>query len=349
MATSTQLTGSLQGKQFPQADDLEKVYLTVRAIAAGHTDDAGIEAAIGLSSGDRQGRYYRSSGVALGLLVNSANHAHLTTAGLELAAAASGEEKRKLLTRAVVGLQPLALLLAYMSEATRQRRELRDYFRGIYPGATTTADRRLSTALSYFQLLGLAKETGQGWQVTTPTTVVDSEVQEPTESETSPSAHQSAPAQNLDFPSTFGDPKMAQIDVDLQKHDRANAIHKWLVSKVQSKLAEAGIPSVMTPHIDLMAAHAGSNIIYEMKSISQDSENMLAQIRKAVSQLHEYRFIYDLDAVLCIVTNQPIPPALAWLSKYLGVDRGIAYVWVNEEEGTFSSDVHSDGLLEHWM
>ena len=66
-------------------------------------------------------------------------------------------------------------------------------------------------------------------------------------------------------------------------------------------------------------------------------------MRKAVSQLYEYRFIYGMQARLAIVTNKPVSKSNQWLVDYLEKDRGIGYQWT-EDFQAFSCGPGSEGL-----
>src|SRR5262244_1475957 len=62
------------------------------------------------------------------------------------------------------------------------------------------------------------------------------------------------------------------------------------------------------------------------KSIS--AENWLSQIRSAVSQLYEYRYIHELkQAKLCLVLSSPPPEQ--WIISYLEEDRSIHLCWLS--------------------
>ena len=72
---------SLETSDFLQADDINKVFQVVDAVASGSTSDEDIENYLGLNSGSRQGRYYRLAAEKLGLIINFANNASLTPTG----------------------------------------------------------------------------------------------------------------------------------------------------------------------------------------------------------------------------------------------------------------------------
>jgi len=82
-----------------------------------------------------------------------------------------------------------------------------------------------------------------------------------------------------------------------------------------------------------------------MKSINSERSNTLSQIRRAISQLYEYRYIYGQpDASLSIVTNAELSRSQAWLASYLAKDRRIAYEWTTDFQ-VFHADDASKRLL----
>lgn len=133
---------------FPQADRIGTVRTIVRAVHAGLTDEAELEHAIGLDSQGRQARYYRRAAATLGLLEMSDSIPVLTKLGIGLAVSRS-EESDDILRIAVANNIVFGKVLEYISLARPDHLKLQSYLRQLYPGARTTADRRLSTIVSY--------------------------------------------------------------------------------------------------------------------------------------------------------------------------------------------------------
>jgi hypothetical protein len=80
--------------------------------------------------------------------------------------------------------------------------------------------------------------------------------------------------------------------------------------------------------IDLLVNTESHSFIFEVKS--NNSRNVLSQIRKAIAQLYEYRYRSDLpQAVLCIVLQQQ--PPQAWVVDYLLNDREILVCWLVDD------------------
>ena len=136
---------------------------------------------------------------------------------------------------------------------------------------------------------------------------------------------------------------MITVDIDTQKLERANQIHWQLVDAKSSFLASRGFEPHEHAQIDLLAEYKNDSVFYEMKSIHSEGENLLPQIRKAIAQLYEYRYIFGQPtARLCIVTNQSIASKNNWLLEYLEKDRSIAYEWTDD---FLNFNSHSDSKL----
>jgi hypothetical protein len=94
---------------------------------------------------------------------------------------------------------------------------------------------------------------------------------------------------------------------------------------MSSVLFTRGFRPLYNALIDLYCDIQGRFYIFEMKSVTASNE--VSQIRKAVSQLYEYRFLHGLkDAQLVIVLNRE--PREAWVIDYLVGDRSILICWV---------------------
>ena len=87
-------------------------------------------------------------------------------------------------------------------------------------------------------------------------------------------------------------------------------------------------------HIDLCAQIPGDGtFVFEMKS---GGVNLLAQIRKGLSQLYEYRFRYrdvlEGEITLCMVLAHEPTQLLPWIEQYLCIDREICVCWFDAEQ-----------------
>lgn len=324
--------------EFPQADRLLQVGLVAEAIAKGNYTDDAIEKYIGLDSDGRQGRYYRQAAVVLGLTTNHQNYSALTAAGQEYAAIAKESARLDFLAQRLVDTPVFHRALHYILKSSPNQAQLRAWFRSFYPGAGSTADRRFSTFMNYLRDASLV-DIAVGSYVLSK---YSGSVLKTSAGDAQNSAGMALlPATLSSSPSGKTTGGIIQVDVDLQKLERANAIHWKLVDGKSMFVSALGTTPRDNVHIDLFAERGSDLIIYEMKSVNDESTNLLSQVRKAVSQLYEYRFIYAKpDATLCIVTNQGISKANQWLLDYLETDRSIAYEWTDDFK-SFQSQTRS--------
>ena len=86
----------------------------------------------------------------------------------------------------------------------------------------------------------------------------------------------------------------------------------------------------------------------EWVTVYMNSKNLLSQIRKGISQLYEYRYIYSKpNAKLCIVGNHNIGKSNSWLLHYLSIDRLIAFEWTDNYHD-FYCDKNSKKILSEF-
>lgn len=325
---------------FPQADRLSHVGKVAEAIAQGcHTDEE-IESYIGLDSRGRQGRYYRHAAFILGLIANSQNYSDLTATGREYATLNTATAKMEFLAQRLVDTRVFREALAYILKVSPNDAQLRAWFRSFYPGAESTADRRFVTFVNYLRQAALIELVAGGRNQLTKYAGSVAKIEG---TPTNPNVNALFVAESAPSPPAFSRSGIIQVDVDLQKLERANQIHWRLVDGKSAFLSAKGIVPKFNAHIDLFGESKGELIIYEMKSVNAELSNLLSQVRKAVSQLYEYRFIYGMEARLAIVTNKPVSKANKWIVDYLEKDRAIGYQWT-EDFQSFQCEPGSDLL-----
>lgn len=311
---------------FPQADRLEQVGKVAIAIAKGNQADAEIENFIGLDSAGRQGRYYRLAAEVLGLISNQQNHAVLTPLGIEYASLTTYVAQMDFLARCLVDAPVFREVLRYIHLHRPSDGQLKLWFRSLYPGATSTADRRFHTFMSYIRDAGLLQRSANSSRLQKYSGSVVKQTAPPSQGLTGRRLKLSPTAAP-----TTSSTGVIRVDVDAQKRERANLIHWRLVDAKSSFLDARSLEPYANAHIDLYADDKGDVILYEMKSIDLESSNLLSQVRKAVSQLYEYRYIYEEPkARLCIVTNRGIAKKDHWMLDYLANNRSIAYEWTGD-------------------
>jgi len=325
---------------FPQADRLEQVGQVALAISKGNRADEEIESFIGLDSGGRQGRYYRLAAEVLGLIQNQHNYAVLTPLGTEFATLKTVGARMDFLARCLVETPVFHEALRYIHSHNPTDNQLKLWFRSYYPGASSTADRRFHTFISYLRDAGLLK-THQSKNVLKKFAGGVVKNTAPTKQGLTRRRLKQSPL----VTATAGSKGFISYDVDAQKMERANQIHWQLIDAKSSFLDARGFEPYANEYIDLYADAKGDVVLYEMKSVDPEGSNLLAQVRKAVSQLYEYRYIFEEPkARLCIVTNHAIAKKDEWLLTYLSKDRIIAYEWT-EDLTNFQCNDDASSLL----
>lgn len=328
---------------FPQADRLEQVGLVAIAIDKGNRADAEIEAYIGLDSAGRQGRYYRLAAEVLGLISNQHNYAVLTPLGKEYAGLKESTARIDFLARCLIETKVFREALNYIQLHKPSDHQLKVWFRTFYPGARSTADRRFITFMNYLRDAGLLKRSG----VSNNLSKYSGGVVKQFKPSTGGIAGRIVKKTIATIPNAIATGSI-RVDIDAQKRERANQTHWQLVAAKSAFLNDRGIQPYENEHIDLYASSDGDVILYEMKSVDPEGSNLLAQIRKAVAQLYEYRYVFEEPtAKLCIVTNTAIAKKDNWLIGYLTKDRAIAYEWT-EDFKDFKCDGSSNALLKHF-
>lgn len=110
------------------------------------------------------------------------------------------------------------------------------------------------------------------------------------------------------------------------KMEKANVTHRNTLETLKTHLGGYGHPIAESKLIDAYAVLKDGPAIFEIKSITESNER--DQIRHALSQLYEYRFLYSMaDASLWVVFSQA--PSSQWYIDYLAGDRGIRVVWID--------------------
>ena len=112
------------------------------------------------------------------------------------------------------------------------------------------------------------------------------------------------------------------------RREKANREHERILNLLAATLRARGYEVFENTFIDLYSDADGTTYIFEIKS--NNSRNVLSQIRKAVAQLYEYRYRSDKKgAVLCIVLQEK--PPQEWVIDYLLNDRGILLCWLVDD------------------
>jgi len=330
----------IRTSDFPQADNIEGVFKLVEGVNKGHRTYQALEEYIGLSSEGRQGRYYRATAENCGLIINSSNSANLTHLGTEFVSLSSKTARLEFFAMCLSAAPLFERAIKYVSTNKPNPEQLRLWHSNLYPGKDSTGDRRYNSFLRYITQTNLIEEVSGKYIVKDLAgAALTSKVSE----NKTLSGRPVSQIKGLKAASEAN--AFLQYNVSMKKRERANYIHKKLVAAKSDCLTAAGFKPLENAVIDLFAIQKNDAVLYEMKSISQNKKSFVAQMRKAISQLYEYRFIYsNPKAKLCIVTHVRVPKEFNWMKTYLCNDRDIAFSW-SDDFKTFNIDKKSKNLL----
>jgi hypothetical protein len=332
----------------PQADNLEAIDSFIMAVAAGHTTDEELAAAF--AKVDRQARYYRLATELLGLTTrDSPNHSVLTNQGRQYASSASTTRRRAILRQLVLSNPLFTALLDFLTDAAhkgRTRGELAGFLESSTGLSAVTAARRVSTIVTWLLQLDLLSESGGVYlPADVPADFVGVVGTDPDESVLLP-APSLVPFQGdapLPGPLSAG---VIQHLVDQAKLERASRSHEEMRSLLARIARRAGFATSTNKYVDLCASNAERIFLFEVKSTT--TANYHVQVRGAVSQLYEYRYIQRLPkAVLSAVLEEKPPAKFDWLIDYLCHDRKVLPMW-RDGEG-FAAPAAAAGTLRPFI
>lgn len=122
--------------------------------------------------------------------------------------------------------------------------------------------------------------------------------------------------------------RAATITNDPVALDRANDAHHRLEMIMAAAVRASGREPMSNEHVDLYVATNRDVVLAEMKSCQQN--NLHAQVRRGISQLLEYRYVYRAmfgpQVTMMLVLETRPSAAQAWLIEYAQT-LGILIVW----------------------
>src|SRR5690348_8836181 len=102
----------------------------------------------------------------------------------------------------------------------------------------------------------------------------------------------------------------------MRRGKRAEKAHQGLLDLVAAKIRRSGAVPRNNPIVDLAATIKDDDFLFEMKSTTE--RNVHSQVRKAISQLYEYRYLQNKpSAKLVVVIENPPPSEKRWLLEYV--------------------------------
>ena len=319
----------LPTREVPQADKLDLVVRAAEAVKQGANTYQGIASAIGHYA-ERQGRYYRLAAELLGFIENvkGKNRAQLTEDGRRYLAS-SADSQRKMLANAVLGSRMIQRVLPFL-EAGRaggvSRTELRQFIKDVTePAGPSMVNRRLSSIIRWLTDVGMLRESGKRYVLGRLPDDVEVLDYQADDEPLLPKRYDLSEYQDTERRIKE---KIQNINllVNEASKERARESHRMLTKLVAGKIREAGSIPRRNRLIDLSANVNDASFLFEMKSTTPASFH--SQVRRAVAQLYEYRYIQQIENPrLVIITENAPPEDLSWLVNYLVEDRQIFLAW----------------------
>jgi len=136
------------------------------------------------------------------------------------------------------------------------------------------------------------------------------------------------------------------FETDPMSLERANYQHWVLEKSIADLCRNQGYKVKTNRHIDLLSETTVVSILFEMKSCPPGA--LRVQVRHAISQLLEYRFLYrdklKTDVRLCAVLERRPSGSVAWLGAFLE-SLGIGLIWKSAENGRLKCGEYTKRLL----
>ena len=135
--------------------------------------------------------------------------------------------------------------------------------------------------------------------------------------------------------------------IDLVLRERANQSHHAIEKALAAKIRRHGHEPKANAHIDLFFATDDGSVIVEVKSCTEG--NFHSQVRKGISQLLEYRFVYA-DQIpapihLALALESEPSPATSWLVQYLA-SLDISVAWLDRDSSRLITSGKFPKLLD---
>jgi hypothetical protein len=151
-------------------------------------------------------------------------------------------------------------------------------------------------------------------------------------------------------PSQRGGQDKYEVRNDPAALERASYQH-YLLEKIMVGLCKHRNMTTQTNrHIDLVATLGTTSILFEMKSCTDTG--IKSQVRRAVGQLLEYRYLYQKklckDVRLCVVVERRPRKSAQWLMGYL-THLGIGLIWKNDRDEGLNCTDFTKALLENFL
>lgn len=269
----------LRSGDVPQANTLEDVVETVRAVANGARSFQDIARAIGKV--ERQGRYYRLAAERLSMIEHQGtNTSALTNRGREFLALTE-DERRLFLANAVLENEPIEAVFHYINlHPNCSIHDVADFL--ILEGiGRSVARRRNSTILNWLLSLGLIRKVDNRYSAVWRPAYDGRVIEDIDTTRVGQGAPRLAELRDVEdvWDGTFVHAQDGTItyQVDNEARQRATTSHQRLVQVMINLIRNRGYIPRCNRNIDLTAVLPEGNYLFEMKSCND--RNIVHQIR----------------------------------------------------------------------
>lgn len=319
--------------QIPQADNLIDVLRTVISVSQGSRTFQDIAQDIGKV--ERQGRYYRKAAEIIGLITTpSTNASILTPLGQEFIRS-NAVMTNPIFIQSVLNIRLFQRLIPFLEANSANglsRQNIIDFIIDVSDlERNSMAPRRVSSVVSWLEELNIIERRYERFYLLTSTInnsiglLSFTNIDEPIlPRSTELSEYETVQERSNNARETI------IIYRDQATLDRADNAHRHLVNLVAQRIKHSGQIPRYNQLIDLATRHNDQDIIFEMKSITDD--NARKQLRNGLSQLYEYQYLQNLpNSNLVLVIERDLPQASRWMIDYLEQNRNINLIWDGDD------------------
>ena len=201
-------------------------------------------------------------------------------------------------------MQRILPLLEEHRDRGVQRQQLERFLENVTHTTATMAGRRLSTIVQWLARTGIVVERGGRLflqRLPEGVDLVEYPLDEPLLPETRNLQEYKDVARRV---RSAGDD--IQVLIDANSRERANESHAMLTRLVAAKIRAVGSIPKRNALVDLAAEVGARDYLFEMKSTTD--RNPRSQVRKAIAQLYEYRYLQKSpSAQMVVVIERPLP------------------------------------------
>jgi len=315
----------INSEDVPQANRLEEVINTVKAVANGACSYQDI--ARELEKQERHGRYYRKAAEILGFLRTSSNSSELTSKGRTLLE--NPTITNPLILYSVLETRIFQRFINYLELSPHgvEKNDILTFLGNVISSLESeTLERRFTTLRTWLSTLDLIRMENDFCILNREAVNNVGIFRFPEQNEPILPHTGNLSDYNIVATRNIKAQETIKVLIDHIKRERANRAHQMLVNLVATHIRSNNLLPKSNQLIDLATRVDNTDYIFEMKSITE--RNARRQIRRGISQLYEYRYLQNLPkAELVLVLEERAPENVTWMEEYLRKDHDIWLIW----------------------